>query len=71
MNIIEMVVAVFIVLVIVSTFITEPILSFEYYKATGKSAKILIVKVKNMFGGQDDNNSKENVQEVQKTQLQD
>ncbi len=72
MGLIQNILMIVLVLIVISTFITEPKLSYEYYKASLKSAKGIVVKVKSMFeGGQDGKLSKENLQEVQETQLQD
>ena len=67
MGIIQTIALIFIALVIISTFITEPKLSAEYYKSTGKSAVILIKKIKDfvMEWKQDDKVPKEDMQEVQ------
>ena len=66
MGLIQNILMIVLVLIVISTFITEPKLSYEYYKASFKSAKGIAVKVKDMLdGGQDDKNSKESMQEVQ------
>ncbi len=46
MNVLETVIAIFLILIIISTFITEPKLSFEYFKAAATSAGKIIVKIK-------------------------
>jgi len=72
MGLIQSILIIVLALIVISTFITEPKLSYEYYKVALKSAKMMAVKAKSMFEGwQDDEVSKENVQEVQGTQLQD
>lgn len=46
MNIAESIIAILLIIIIVMTFITEPILSVQYFKAAGKSTGALFVKIK-------------------------
>ena len=45
-NILEMVIAIFLILIIIMTFISEPKLSLQYFKATGKSVGVVFGKIK-------------------------
>ena len=49
MNLIETIIAIFLLLVVVINFVMEPKLSYDYFKATLKSARILVVKIKNFM----------------------
>ena len=44
-------VAVFLVVIVIMTLISEPKLSFEYYKAAGKSIGVVFEKAKDLVGG--------------------
>ena len=51
MSIANIVVAVFLIVIVIMTFISEPKLSFEYYKAAGKSVGVVFEKARDLVGG--------------------
>ena len=60
-NIFEILIVGFMVLIIFMTFYTEPKLSFEYYKAAGKSVGAVVTKVKTIISnfGSDNEEAKD------------
>ena len=51
MSITNVAIVSFLILIVVMTFVAEPRLSFEYYKAVGSSATNVMGKIKDMVAG--------------------
>lgn len=56
-NILEIIIAIFLILIMAMTFISEPKLSLQYFKAAGKSVGVIFGKVKDTI---DDWRNKDN-----------
>jgi len=50
MSLINIVIVLFLLLIIIMTFVTEPKLSVQYYKAVGDSVGVVIGKSKDVIG---------------------